>query len=117
MSEQGDSTNFLLILFSFEDNANSFARESYLVWRFHVPFVVEQVRVSATVFVAQVVNVGWNKVVAAVAKNDSLLPLDCLFDSAPMFDWSYDGDVFCVTLRFSVTELYKFHNVGELNSG
>lgn len=95
--EQGDSINLFLILLPFEDNANGFAREGYFVRWFHAPFVVEQMRVGATILVAQVVNVGWNKVVAAVAKNDSLIPLDCLFDSAPMIGWSYNGDVFCVT--------------------
>lgn len=80
--------NLLLVLFTFEDDPNSFARESYFVRWFYAPFVVEQMRVGATILVAQVVNVDWNKVVAAVAKNDSLIPFDCLFDSVPMIGWS-----------------------------
>lgn len=96
MLQESYSCNFLLVLFAFEDDANGFARESYLVWRFDSPFVVEQVRVSATVFVAQVVNVCGNEVVSTIAENDPLLFLDCFFDSAPVVGRGNNSDVLCI---------------------
>lgn len=88
--------NLLLVLFTFENDPDSFTRESYFVRWFHAPFVVEQVRVSATVFVAQVVNVHGNEVVPTVTENDPLVFLDCFFDPVPVVGWGNNSDVLSI---------------------